>query len=99
MNDPLRRPYVSSVTRYAMDAAVAAVIAASCVVIAFGPLACMEPPPSTDAGPDPDISDCCLGLVLPWRDSPQTCLEERTAPGECRWLTCLAGLFSYEACQ
>lgn len=85
--------------RYVADALIAGLITVCCLTLAFAPLACMDSPPSTDAGPDPEISDCCLGLVLPWRDSPQTCLEEHTAPGECRWLTCLAGLLSYEACQ
>ena len=83
--------------RYVADLLLAAVIAVCCTVMAFGPLACMDQPPET--GHEPEISDCCLGLVLPWRDSPQTCLEEHTAPGECRWLTCLGGILTYEACQ
>lgn len=85
--------------RYVADFCVAAFIAAACALLAFAPLACMEPPPSTDAGADPDISDCCFGLVLPWLESPQTCLEDHTEYGECRWLTCLGGAVTYRACK
>ncbi len=73
--------------------AVSAVISA--VAIAWLLVACVERPPSTDAGPDPDISDCCLGLVLPWLDSPRDCLCAHTADGEQRWLTCLGGVVEY----
>lgn len=86
--------------RYVADFCVAAFIALACAAMAFGPLvACDDAPPSTDAGADPEISGCCLGLVLPWRDSPEACLRDLTDTGECRWLTCLGGLVEYEVCR
>lgn len=82
----------------ALRVTVAAV--ASAVAIAWLLLSCSERPASTDAGPDPDISACCLWWVFPLGyDRPQKCLDEHTAEGECRWLTCLGGLVSYESCQ
>lgn len=62
-------------------------------------VACTDRPPSTDAGPDPDISDCCLYFLLPvYYDEPEVCLRKHTEPGECRWLTCLGGLATYNVC-
>lgn len=86
--------------RYVGDLLIALGVTVCCMTMVVAPLvACQEPPPSTDAGADPDISDCCLGLVLPWFESPQTCLEDHTEYGECRWLTCLGGLVMYRACK
>lgn len=64
------------------------------VIFAAGFSACVDSPPSTEDGHDSDISDCCLGLVLPWRSSPQECLCKRTGD-EIRWLTCLGGILEY----
>ena len=86
--------------RYVGDCCLALAIGITCTLMAFGPLiACTDDPPSTDAGADPEISDCCYGLFVPWRASPQSCLESLTDPGECRWLTCLGGILTYEACK
>lgn len=85
--------------RYVADFCVAALIGLSCAALAFMPLACMDSPPSTDAGADPDISACCDWYYMPWRADPQTCLEEHTEYGECRWLTCLGGIVTYRACK
>jgi len=66
--------------------------------MAFGPLAaCQDSPPSTDAGADPDISACCNWFILPLiYERPQACLDEHSDEGECRWLTCVGGLFEYK---
>jgi hypothetical protein len=62
---------------------------------AFG-VACTDRPTSTDAGADPDISDCCLWFVVPlYFDRPGDCLCKHTDPGMQRWLTCLDGLEEY----
>lgn len=64
-------------------------------------VACLpDDPPSTDAGADPDISACCNWYVFPLAyPRPQSCLDDHTAPGECRWLTCLGGLVEYQSCS
>lgn len=66
------------------------------VLVAASLLACFTAPPSTDAGADPDISDCCLWFVVPlYYDDPHDCLCKHTNTGEQRWLTCLGGLAEY----
>lgn len=78
----------------ALRISVAAAISA--VAIAWLLVSCMEPPPSTDAGADPSISDCCNWYILPLLyDRPQACLCQHTNEGEQRWLTCLGGLVEY----
>lgn len=55
-----------------------------------------DKPSSTDAGADPEISQCCDWWIVPLLyDKPQVCLDEHTDEGECRWLTCLGGLVTY----
>lgn len=78
----------------ALRISIVAAITAVAFAAAFS--ACMEPPPSTDAGADPDISDCCLWFVVPFAyDRPGDCLCEHTRDGERRWLTCLGGIEEY----
>lgn len=68
------------------------------VAIAWLLVSCAAPLPSTDAGADPEISQCCNWWLVPLLyDEPQVCLDEHTAEGECRWLTCLGGVVTYRS--
>lgn len=57
--------------------------------------ACVDPPPSTPDGHNPDADDCCWGLVFPWLDDPGSCLCDCTAPGDQSWLSCIGGEVTY----
>jgi len=54
-------------------------------------------PPSTDAGADPEISTCCYKLWQP--GEARKCLLSYTEPGQCRWLSCLGGLWETMVCR
>lgn len=57
-------------------------------------------PPDGQLGPRDDIGACC-DEWRPWdTDAPGECLDDLCEPGVCRWLDCLAGIYSYhsEAC-
>lgn len=73
--------------RLAID--VLGAIAAGAVVLWLLLGGCTSRPPSTDAGPDPDVSACCNWYVFPLAyDRPGACLCDHTSEGERRWLTC-----------
>jgi hypothetical protein len=66
------------------------------LAIAYILVACVDRLPTTDAGADPSISDCCNWFILPLLyDRPGECLCKHTDPGMQRWLTCLGGLEEY----
>lgn len=53
------------------------------------------PDDSVQSGYDPQVSRCCDWFYAPWMESPQSCLDEHSDVGECRWLNCLGGLITY----
>jgi hypothetical protein len=61
--------------------------------------ACLDaPPPSTDAGSDPAVSACCWKL-FEGPSAVRACMRELSDEGQCRWLQCLGGLVTFEACR
>jgi len=59
------------------------------LLLAIALAACLDDPPSTEDGHDPDADVCCWGLVFPWLPSPPECLCGYTAEGTKKWLECV----------
>jgi hypothetical protein len=65
--------------------------------------------PDGSAGYSSEISGCCdyfnpAAQAASWLThhhglpNPEVCLRDHTAPGECRWLSCLDGIQNYNVC-